>query len=135
LCQFCDKEESVDHLFFQCSLAQFLWEVIREGMNWTASPYSVQDFNDNLFLERGVIEIVFLFFLFDVVCWSIWLNRNDWVFNQKLISSPRAIVFRFLSFLQLWMITFTGARRDALEQLAKVIEERLPEEMAMTAVG
>jgi hypothetical protein len=109
--------------------------VIREGMNWTASPYSVQDFNDNLFLERGVIEIVFLFFLFDVVCWSIWLNRNDWVFNQKLISFPRAIVFRFLSFLQLWMITFTGARRDALEQLAKVIEERLPEEMAMTAVG
>jgi hypothetical protein len=33
---------------------------------------------------------------------DLWLNRNDFVFNNSLISSPRAIGFRLLSFLQHW---------------------------------
>lgn len=27
-CEFCDNEEGIDHLFFSCSLARFLWNVI-----------------------------------------------------------------------------------------------------------
>jgi hypothetical protein len=40
--------------------------------------------------------------LFGAICWTLWLNRNDFVFNNSLISSPRAIGFRLLSFLQHW---------------------------------
>jgi hypothetical protein len=49
-----------------------------------------------------------LFFLLGAACWTLWLNKNDYIFNQKLISSPRAIFFRIITFLQLWMILSTG---------------------------
>jgi hypothetical protein len=30
-----------------------------------------------------------LIFLFGVVSWTIWLNRNDLVFNSKSIATPK----------------------------------------------
>jgi hypothetical protein len=29
-----------------------------------------------------------LWFLFGNVCWTLWLNRNDFIFNNRIISSP-----------------------------------------------
>jgi hypothetical protein len=75
-----------------CSV--FVWAVIREGVNWGKIPRSVKGFNDNFLLERGNKKDSVLFFLFGDA-----FNRNDWIFNQKLISSPRAIVFRLILFL------------------------------------
>jgi hypothetical protein len=40
-----------------------------------------------------------LVFLFGVVSWTIWLNRNDLVFNSKSIATPRALIFKLISFL------------------------------------
>jgi hypothetical protein len=33
-----------------------------------------------------------LFFLFGAVCWTVWLNRNDFVFKNK-------IIYKFLSLM------------------------------------
>uniref|UniRef100_A0A0A8XTB9 Uncharacterized protein n=1 Tax=Arundo donax TaxID=35708 RepID=A0A0A8XTB9_ARUDO len=33
------------------------------------------------------------------VCWSLWLMRNDLVFQNKLCSSPQAVVYRVILFL------------------------------------
>jgi hypothetical protein len=47
------------------------------------------------------------------------LNRNDCVFNNSLISSPRTIIFRLLSFLQHWAVR-VGDRR-ALEEVVEAM--------------
>jgi hypothetical protein len=59
----------------------------------------VKDFNDNFFLERGHKENRVLFFLFGIICLTLWLNRNDWVFRDMLmISSSREIIFKVIFF-------------------------------------
>jgi hypothetical protein len=39
-----------------------------------------------------------LFFLFGAVCWSLWLNKNDWMFRNMLISSPRSVIYKLIFF-------------------------------------
>jgi hypothetical protein len=40
-CQLCQEEESVDHLMFRCPIAEFMWAVIRDGLNSSSYPRSV----------------------------------------------------------------------------------------------
>jgi hypothetical protein len=56
-----------------------------------------------------------VWFLFDGVCRTLWLNRNDLVFNNKIMSSPRALIFSLIYLMQHGMVVSTGADRVALE--------------------
>jgi hypothetical protein len=76
-----------------------------------------------------------LFYLFGTVCWTLWLNRIDWIFRDNLIYSPRAITFRLISFTQRWKIISTGGDQSALEQLIEAVRAQIPEEMIATGVG
>lgn len=42
-CEFCDNEESIDHLLFSCSLARFLWDVIGAAFGNSKTPKSFLD--------------------------------------------------------------------------------------------
>jgi hypothetical protein len=68
LCNFCEIEESADNLFFGCPGAR--------------------DFRENYVGNRGGRGMGLVWFLFGAVCWTLWLNHNDFVFNNKIISSP-----------------------------------------------
>jgi hypothetical protein len=46
---------------------------------------------------------------------ELWFNRNDFVFNNKIILSPRALIFYLISLMQHWMVASTGADRVAQE--------------------
>jgi hypothetical protein len=61
-----------------------MWKVIKDGLGWTNIPKIVIDFNDNFLLEKGYMRNNLLFFLFGTVCWTLWLNRNYWVFRNKI---------------------------------------------------
>ncbi|WVZ81339.1 hypothetical protein U9M48_028728, partial [Paspalum notatum var. saurae] len=52
-CCFCNANESIQHLFFDCRVAKFLWRVIFMSLGAAAVP------------------------------WAIWLQRNDSVFDRK----------------------------------------------------
>jgi hypothetical protein len=60
-----------------------------------------------------------MIFMLGVVCWTSWLNRNDLTFKSKIISSPRTLIFKFLSFLQHSMIACVGTDSEALVQLVE----------------
>jgi hypothetical protein len=101
-CKICLEEESVDHLIFTCPLPAFIWSVIKEGLNWERLSRSVKKFNDECLLQRGDKLNSMLFFLFGEVCWTVWLNRNDFIFKNKIIPNPNAILYRLLYFMQRW---------------------------------
>jgi hypothetical protein len=60
-----------------------LWDKLVEGTN---------DTNKNFVYLLGCLA------------WSLWLIRNDFVFNDVLIASPDVSVFRTISFMQKWKI-------------------------------
>jgi hypothetical protein len=74
-------------------------------------------------------------FLLGVVCWTLWLNRNYLIFNNKIISSPRALIFHLISFMQHWMVASTDVDRTALERMVEGIKSQVPEELVPTGVG
>jgi hypothetical protein len=45
-----------------------------------------------------------VFFLFGGVAWSLWLIRNEFVFHNRVVSSPNVGIFRSICFLQKWKI-------------------------------
>jgi hypothetical protein len=51
----------------------------------------VKEFNDGCLLERGNKNNDVFFW---VVCWTLWLNRNNWVFRNRLISYPNTILYK-----------------------------------------
>jgi hypothetical protein len=75
-----------------------------------------------------------LFYLFGIVCWTLCVNRNDWIFRDKPISSSRAIIFK-LFFMQWWEITSSEEDQSALERLIEAVRAQMPEEMIVTCVG
>jgi hypothetical protein len=64
-----------------------------------------------------------------------WLNRNDCVFNNKIVSSPHAILFHLISFLQHWMVVSLGCDRGVLELMVEDFKAQVPEEMVAAGVG
>jgi hypothetical protein len=74
-----------------------------------------------------------LMFLFRGICWTLWLNRNDLIFKNKIISSPRALIYTFVFFTALDDVT-TGEDRVELEWYAKVIRTLVPEGMVAMRV-
>ncbi|OEL19872.1 hypothetical protein BAE44_0019119 [Dichanthelium oligosanthes] len=62
----------------------------------------MQHFESLLLVEAGNKENKWRLFIFAGVSWAIWRTRNDWVFSNILVKSPKTIAYRALGFLQYW---------------------------------
>ncbi|KAJ0612278.1 putative RNA-directed DNA polymerase [Helianthus annuus] len=105
LCEFCNEvEESVDHIFTVCRVANGVWNGIA---NWVHLPPIF------LFTVKDIVEVVtnsrwskskkeILYGIFMVVCWRIWKARNEKVFNQT-IRTVVDIVADVKSLTYLWL--------------------------------
>jgi hypothetical protein len=59
---------------------------------------SVKKFMENFMFLRGDRRNGKLIFLFGAISWTMWLNRNDLVFNFKIISTPGALTYKCFFF-------------------------------------
>jgi hypothetical protein len=133
-CQFCLKRESAGHLLFRGPLAVYIWAVIRDVLGWKTLPRDVKSFVEDFMFARGDKRNGMLVFLFGAISWTLWLNKNDLIFNNKIISIPRALIFKFVSFLH-WVIAWTGPDREGLEQLIESLTRRMDDDRVVLGVG
>jgi hypothetical protein len=99
-CVFCHQDETIKHLFFQCHFARSIWSVIQVAST-LFPPRSIANIFgnwlngiDNRFkrhIRVGAIDFI----------WSLWLCRNDKVFNDKT-SSILQVIYQGISTLRLW---------------------------------
>jgi hypothetical protein len=99
-CVFCHQDETIKHLFFQCRLARSIWSVIQVAST-LFPPRSITNIFgnwlngiDNRFKKH--IRVGAIAFI-----WSLWLCRNDKVFNDKN-SSFLQVIYRATGTLRLW---------------------------------
>jgi hypothetical protein len=86
-CCICGVCESTDHLFFECSVAKYIWRIV-QVFNLKTIPGKLVDlfgrwplgFNKNL---RNLLIIGA-----GAILWSIWKFRNDICFNNKWFVDP-----------------------------------------------
>jgi hypothetical protein len=100
-CKFCDQPETINHLFFDCSLARYAWSLIAWVIRADCRPANVDQFwfwcgkymprNKNLYMV-GLAAF----------CWSFWLMRNSVCFENKRVRSPTEIICSTSAFLKYW---------------------------------
>jgi hypothetical protein len=84
-------------------VANFGWNIIRDALGWDARPVCMEDLWDKLVEGTNDKNRNFVYLL-GCFAWSLWLIRNDFVFNDMVIASPDVSIFRTISFMQKWKI-------------------------------
>ena len=97
-CVICTHDETIKHLFFQYKVARFTWSAIQIASN-IYPPRSVANIFGNCLhgvdrKDRTIIRVGAL-----AVTWSLWLCRNDKVFNDKNTSLLQ-VLYRCTSLLR-----------------------------------
>jgi hypothetical protein len=88
-CVFCHQDETIKHLFFQCRFARSIWLIIQVASD-LYPPRSVANIVGNWLHDidnrfRPLIRVGVL-----AVIWSLWLCRNDKMFNDKFLLTCRS---------------------------------------------
>lgn len=67
-------------------------------MGWDSVPKSIRNFSDLLLSSVGENRDL-LWWLIAAVGWALWKTRNDLVFSNIVIKSPKHVAYRVLGFL------------------------------------
>ena len=109
-CSFCDRDETIKHLFFDCPLARVLWRTVQIAFNITP-PNSVGtlfgtwldgiESDTARHIRVGVCALL----------WAIWNCRNDLAFNRITTIHFLQVVFHATALIRMWsLLTLTEAR-------------------------
>jgi hypothetical protein len=120
-CVFCHQDETIKHLFFHCRFARSIWSVIQVAST-LFPPRSITNIcgnwlngiNDRFKKHIRVGAIAFI--------WSLWLCRNDKVFNNKN-SSILQVIYRGISTLCLWSSLQRVEDRDLFTEVYARLED------------
>lgn len=75
VCCFCNKEEDIQHLFFECSYTKKIWSDILGWLKLQHMPMSLEQ------------EIVWLKMTLAMTIYEIWHHRNNIIFSGCSIES------------------------------------------------
>jgi hypothetical protein len=82
LCALCGPLEIVDHIFFECILAQFLWSGVRDMFRVNWNPKSRQDWFQIL-ESLNTKSRCFVRIFFAAQCWALWTTRSKFTIEKK----------------------------------------------------
>jgi hypothetical protein len=74
-----NHEETVDHLFLECDFARSCWSLI--GLTIISSPDPFQRFQS----LGQQLNVAFYMEIIIIMCWSIWISRNDLIFRGRQV--------------------------------------------------
>uniref|UniRef100_A0A453CBJ1 Reverse transcriptase zinc-binding domain-containing protein n=2 Tax=Aegilops tauschii subsp. strangulata TaxID=200361 RepID=A0A453CBJ1_AEGTS len=113
LCPLCGTEETLNHIFFSCVSAQFLWGCLREviGGVWcnTNFPDLLAEIQATPISGRHIRWL-----LIGVLAWTIWTVRNKLVIQRAPLRRATDAVFKLCGYLQLWRPLSRHQDRDAI---------------------
>lgn len=89
-CASCNEEESIEHCFMTCERLRKVWEWVGKVVGKWNVNFSVS--RECLFLGSGTgRDRALMYFIIDMVLYSIWKCRNLATFRNKILTSRQAI--------------------------------------------
>ena len=77
-CSFCDIEELIQHLFFECPFAKLVWRMVHVAHNITPPKNISRNWLHGI--EKKELKLIRVGVC--AVLWAMWNVRNDFVFNK-----------------------------------------------------
>jgi hypothetical protein len=82
-CSFCHKDETIQHLFFECSFAKIVWRIIHMSFG-ISPPTSVINMFGNWLAGIPKKELMQVRVGVCAIIWAMWNVRNDFILaNQR----------------------------------------------------
>lgn len=102
-CCFCRSKETVQHLFFDCNLARFIWSTVFFSFG-IQPPASVPNMLGSW--VRGFPRKIRNQMIIGAaaLCWAMWLNRNDVLFKSTITNSFLQVIFRGTYWTRTWAV-------------------------------
>jgi hypothetical protein len=123
-------EESVTHLFFECVVARVMWVTIGEFLGYEIGSNYISVASKWLQKEKmygtNIISIV--------VLRSIWLTRNDLVFNKQDWRDVKQILRRMLRLTREWEIMVKEDRMEEIKRWSSFLERKIQEPLRIANV-
>lgn len=122
-CVFCFEHESVQHLFFDCIVAQMVWAEIKYflGMQFDLSFASISSY----WIAGKKLDAFNT--ATAAVMWALWKHMNSLVFNGVTWLSLKQIWSRLLNSIKNWRILFGDHMLEMMNALCNHIQRLLRE--------
>jgi hypothetical protein len=126
-CCSCSSHETIEHLFIDFHFAQFIWNIIYITFG-IQPPSSISNmFGSWLHGIRPGLKGQICVGL-TPMCWAIWLNRNDMIFNRSRPNTFMQVIFRATHWTRTWSLLFKdkdarGNLKNACRLLEMVVME------------
>jgi hypothetical protein len=101
-CVFCLNPKSIQHLFFDCHLARFIWRAVQVTFN-NDIPMSVPHLFNGWVTDLGVQFKKLALVGATTLCWALWTSRIDMVFDFSLMKTYMQVFYRGTYKLHLWV--------------------------------
>ena len=122
LCCFCSSDETIQHLFFDCHVAKFLWRVVHYTFD-LSPPQSITHLFGNWLRSVGTKLKRKLLTGASALCWSIWLSRNDIVFDRSPSKTYMQVLYRGTHWLRLWaLLQRCDEDKEELQEACRTME-------------
>jgi len=120
-CCFCSLDETIKHLFFDCQMARIVWRIVQVSFNISPPVSIFHMFNGWL---NGINKELMYKILVgaSALCWTIWLSRNDMVFNNFRAVTPLQVIFRGTHWIRFWALQHKEDDRPHVLMGCRVIE-------------
>ncbi|KAG2600329.1 hypothetical protein PVAP13_5KG469507, partial [Panicum virgatum] len=102
--------ETIQHLFFECSLARVVWSIVAIPLKANNIPTSLRQYW-NWCSEWTHTSPPMHAFVLAAICWAIWKARSKACFEFKWLKHPAEIICHACSFLKFW----TGLHKEEFQ--------------------
>jgi hypothetical protein len=86
-CCFCHKEETIQHLFFECPFAKVIWCIVHMTFS-LVPPKNVTNLFGNWLKGIPKKEVMQIRVGVCAIVWTMWNVRNNFIFNN-----PKSLTF------------------------------------------
>ena len=124
-CQFCSQDETIDHLFLNCTLAQRVWFWLGKSQEYMQQWYTLDDII-KFSLSMSTIKRQGFLLVVSAVCWTIWKHRNERCFDHYQVKTVRSVIFLIKSLLCYWAGNTSAAVKKEVDAWMPILEDANP---------
>ena len=112
-CCFCDKDETIQHLFIACPFAKMIWRIVHMAFNLTP-PNNITHLFGNWLRGVSKTDKVPIRVGVCALLWAMWNIRNDYIFNKAKIHSFMQVIPMTTHWIHMWSYLQSTERRNEM---------------------
>jgi hypothetical protein len=113
-CSFCHKDETIQHLFFDCSFAKIVWRIIHMTFG-ISPPTTVSNLFGNWLANIPKKELMQVRVGVCAILWAMWNVRNDFIFNKPKKPSFLQVIPMATHWIRMWSFLQPVEERHAMD--------------------